>query len=170
MGRRMLALASGPRRRLAGAVMVETLIAFPTLFFAFFGILQVLELYAASLLVQRAAGAAVRAAVVVMPDHPQLYPCGAGMTQQSDAASCKRAEVDRAAALVLQAGHGFRGAPLVVELSGEQSGHNPITARVTATYRCFVPPLGLACGLDGQMALSAQASLPFQGAEYDYVQ
>jgi hypothetical protein len=56
-----------------GAVYVEFLLAFIPLFFLFLGMVQMALLYGASLVVQRSANVAVRAAMVVMDDDPRFY-------------------------------------------------------------------------------------------------
>lgn len=164
-----------------GAVYVETLIAFMPLLLTFFSVLQVMELYAAKLMVRRAASAAVRAAVVVLSDNPENYECenGTGPTEGSDApkvsgaeegaAACMLADLVEAARIVLAAGHGFRASSgPQVHVTGELSGHSLITAEVRASYRCFTPPFGIVCGTDRMAELSARASLPYQGADYKY--
>ena len=160
-----------------GAVLTETLIVFPPVFFLFIGLIQLVEMQAAGLLVRRAAGAAVRAAVVVLPDNDDFYDCdkapsiGEGNSVPGGADACLFADVVDAARIVLRAGQGFRmdrGANPSVTLSGAFSGHNPVTARVSASYHCFVPPLGFVCGFDTKVNLSAEATLPYQGADYTY--
>ena len=56
-----------------GAVFVEQLIAFLPVMFFFLAAWQLMELCAGDLLVKRAASAAARAAVVVLPDDPMFY-------------------------------------------------------------------------------------------------
>jgi Flp pilus assembly protein TadG len=157
-----------------GAIYLETLIAFMPVLVAFLAILQFTDVAASQLLVRRAAGAAVRAAVVVLPDDGRFYgdPDNA-MVHRFE--GLRRADIERAAGMVLSLSSRLRpatqdGAPIAVDvqLSGEFSERNPITAQVTAHHHCMGGLIGYACGLDRAIELTARASLPYQGADYDY--
>lgn len=56
-----------------GAVYAETLIAFPIVLMVVLSVVQLALLYVGRLSVRHAAGRAARAAVVVLPDHPERY-------------------------------------------------------------------------------------------------
>jgi hypothetical protein len=77
-------------------------------------------------------------------------------------------DVQAAARLVLVASPHFAGTPSNVELSGTFKGQNPVTAKVTANYRCFASWVSLVCGASGTATMTAEATLPYQGASYDY--
>jgi hypothetical protein len=150
-----------------GAVYVETLIAYLPVLLFFFGVLQLADAYAAHLIVQRAAGAAARAAVVVMPDDEVFYGGEDGTPGDR-----KRADIERAADTVLRATRRLLADETNVELDREiaivhEAGRlrEPVTARVTAHYRCFVRVF---CPWAGLVQLQAAATLPYQGARYRY--
>jgi len=148
-----------------GAVYLEMLIGYLPVIAFFFGVLQVADIAAAHLIVQRAAGAAARAAAVVIPDDDAFYT-GSDL----EPADRKLADIRRAAMTVTRAMDRLTSAG--VELDRDVSivhdrdrVREPITATVRARYRCFARVF---CGLDGSVTLSAQATLPYQGARYRY--
>jgi hypothetical protein len=150
-----------------GAVYLEMLVAYLPVLLFFFAVLQLADIAGAHLMVQRAAGAAVRAAVVVIPDDDAFYTG----TDLSPAAR-KRADIERAADMVLGATRRLDTSGRNVKLDGEskiehagEHLRDPITARVSADYRCFAP---LFCGRDGTVTLRTKATLPYQGARYRY--
>jgi len=148
-----------------GAVYVETLIGLPVVIYFFLQLWQLLDLYTAHLVVQHAAVAAVRAAVVVGPDDPRFYSNQA----LDDLSGGERLDdVKTAAALVLGAIPAFQAAGFKVELSGTFEANQEITAKVTADYACRVAALNPACGLAAFRHVSATASLPYQGAKYQF--
>ncbi len=149
-----------------GAIMLETLIAFLPLLFFFVGICQVADGYAHQLIVQRAASAAVRAAVVVLPDDPIHYK---NVRPHQYIGARKRA-IDRAAEIILDASLTFRKSPHTIRVTGVRrpKGGDPITARVSARYTCILPLLGMFCGRRRHIQLNAEATLPYQGASYAY--
>jgi Flp pilus assembly protein TadG len=144
-----------------GAVFVEHLIALVPLVVLSLSTWQMIELWAGDLLVRRAASAAARAAVVVLPDDPDFY-AGTPVHQFTGA---RKSEIDLAAALVLASSPHFSSPPLV-ELS-VASGHEPLTATVSATFHCFAGWLSLVCG-SGERVLTARATQPYQAARYLY--
>ena len=150
-----------------GAVYLEMLIAYVPVLAFFFGVLQLADIAAAHLIVQRAAGAAARAAVVVMPDDDVFYTEGTEISPSER----KLADIERAAATILRATRRLQVGDNV-ELDrdvaiehGDDRVRQPITATVRARYRCFVRAF---CGFDGSLTLSADATLPYQGARYRY--
>lgn len=145
-----------------GAVSVEYLVAFLPVMLFFASVWQLADLYAAQLIVQRAASAAGRAASVVLPDDPFYYD-----GEEKDSYSGKRrAQVELAANLVLLASGRILANP-TVEVEGHQ-GIGPLTARVRARFRCF-PGWGVfVCGADGQRTLTASARFAYHGASYVY--
>ncbi|MET0340490.1 MAG: hypothetical protein ABW252_05780 [Polyangiales bacterium] len=146
-----------------GAAMVEYLIAFLPVMMLFASIWQVADAYAAHLIVQRAASAAGRAASVVLPDDPFFY----GGAPVDVYEGVRRAQIERAAHLVLVASSKIAAAP-EVRIEGTFSGNGPITATVDARYRCY-PGWGvLVCGVDGLLPLTASARYPYHGARYGY--
>jgi len=152
-----------------GAVYVEMLIAYVPVLAFFFGVLQLADIAAAHLIVQHAASAAVRAAVVVMPDDPVFYEGGRDGAEPQDN---KRADIERAADTVLRATHRLISDGDNVELNREiaithDAGHlrDPVTARVSARYRCFAT---IFCGLSGTVTLNEEATLPYQGARFKF--
>lgn len=155
-----------------GAVILETLIAFLPILFFFLGICSAADGYAHYLIVQRAASAAARAAVVVLPDHQGHY----ANTPLHRYERQRKRDIERAAQLVLDHSELFRGGRRSVRLVGyrpprpRQKGapSEPITVAVTAEYKCVLPLLNLVCGRARRLDLTAQASLPYQGADYRY--
>ena len=114
-----------------GAVFVEQLIALlPTLFF-FLATWQLLELCAADLVVKRAANAAARAAIVVLPDDPMFY----GGTPVNSFTGARKYDIELSAAMILSTAPQL-SADFAVEIS-PASGNQPLTATVTAPFHCF---------------------------------
>ena len=139
----------------SGAAYAETLVVFlPTLFF-FLAIYQYSEVAAASLVVRRAAHAAVRAAVVVYPDDPRFYG-GAAPTARSP-------YVAEAARRTLLAAPEIDLSQARVSVSGDLSGNSLVTVDLRVPYRCSVFWARLVCGFDGRIDLDARASLPYLG-------
>jgi hypothetical protein len=93
-----------------GVIFVECLIAYlPCLLFAL-AVWQLVELCAGQLVVQRAANAAARAAVVTLPDNPKLY------ASEDE----KQTDIELAASLVLVSDPHFISKPAVT-LNGTDS-------------------------------------------------
>jgi Flp pilus assembly protein TadG len=144
-----------------GAVFVEhAVVAVPVALLALCT-WSAVELCAGDLLVRRAAGAAARAAVVVLPDDPAYY-AGVPVDEFSGA---RQTEIELAAALVLAASSNFAEKPRV-EVSGAVL-HQSLSVTVSAPFRCIGGLLNVVCGGRGRV-LSAEASLPYQGASYLY--
>jgi hypothetical protein len=145
-----------------GAVSVEYLAAFLPMMFFFASVWQLMDLYAAQLIVQRAASAAGRAASVVLPDDPYYYdgtPIGAMEGQ-------RRAQIELAASLVLDASLRMLAEP-EVEVEGA-ADHGPLTARITAGFQCIPGWSVFVCGIDARRTLRASARYPYHSATYSY--
>lgn len=157
------------QRNQRGAAYVELLIALLTTIFFFLAVWQVADACAAHLILKRAAQAAVRAAVVVMPDMGKFYdesdPNGGANTLNG----ARGEDVLSAARLVLVASPHFAGTESKVDISPQKpAGHEPVTAKVTANYQCFSGWVSLVCGATGSVSMTASATLPYQGVTYSY--
>jgi hypothetical protein len=160
-------MKEGTRGGQRGAVYVETLVAFLPVVFFFLAVWQVTDACAAHLIVKRAASAAVRAAVVVLPDNGKFYAMAPndGLGQMTGA---RKDDVETAARLVLASSPHFTNTPSQVQVSGSFTSQGLVTAKVTASYQCFAGWVSLVCGATGTAAMTAEASLPYQGASYSY--
>jgi Flp pilus assembly protein TadG len=135
-----------------GAAFVETLITLPVVLTFFLGLFMFGYLCTADLIVQRAAGAAARAAVVFLPDDPAFYTQG----------HAREAYVKEAARRVLLASTALDPGALSVSISGDRRGSSTITTTVHTAFDCAPFIVGLFCGLDRKVALEASARLPYQ--------
>lgn len=151
-------------RHTSGAVFVEHLIAFAPVMLFFLSTWQLIELFTADLVVRRAANAAVRAAVVVLPDDPNALGRDSGINTFS---GLRREYVQRAAELVLMAAPNIEDGASV-QLSGTFSEHNPVTAEVTARFRCTASWVNFVCGGQPTRTLTARSTHAYQGARYSY--
>ncbi len=149
-----------------GSVFVETLIAVLVPVIFFFSTWQLIDLFTAQLILKHAAVSAARAAIVVGADDPRFYD-GQAVNDLSKGGPRHR-DVERAAALVLAAAPNLQTG-LRVDIEGNADGNSPITATVTSDYACHGGWLSLACGGGNYRRLTAQATLPYQGAKYKYV-
>jgi len=146
-----------------GAVFVEQLIAYMPVMFFFMATWQLIDLCAAHLILQRAASAAARAAVVVLPDDPAFYE---GV--KKDSFSGKRKEdIELAAAMVLATSPHFTS-DFEVEVPSDLKGSAPLTATVKAKFFCFAGWVSLVCGPTGVRELTAKSVYAYQGAAYSY--
>jgi len=144
-----------------GAVFVEQLIALlPTLFF-FLATWQLLELCAADLIVKRAANAAARAAIVVLPDDPMFY----GGAPVNSFTGARRQDIELSAAMILATAPQL-SADFTVEVT-PASGNQTLTATVRAPFHCFAGWVSLVCG-GASRTLQASARQVYQGAPFDY--
>lgn len=151
-----------PRLDTRGAVTVEYLVAFLPVLLFFASVWQLADLYAAQLIVRRAASAAGRAASVVLPDDPHWYG-GAPVNAYTGA---RRTQIELAANIILAASPRMLEGP-EVSVTGA-SGNGPLTATVRATLLCYPGWSVFVCGVDGQQQLSASARYPYHGATYGY--
>jgi hypothetical protein len=173
-------MSRNPNER--GAVMVESLVAIPTLLMFFAMMVQLSYLSIASLVVQHAAVVAARSASVIVPDIPFAF---------DDQSKVGAADGDRLAAVTLAASTVIGALKPLPSLSLQTNGgFNPnvtvtlmddgepatdfeaegiIQARVQYDYQCAVLFGGsLICGTGGKVTLTAIAAMPNQGAEYGY--
>jgi Flp pilus assembly protein TadG len=171
-----------------GTVYVEFLIVFLPFLMVILCMIQLALIYTGKLVTQRAANAAVRAAVVILDDDPAYY----GGAPRNLATGARAEAIRQAAAIPLSAlsahagtveravGLGPAGLPAsfgyargVTQVSfpnGAAVGDDSdVTVRVTFPFRCGVP-LGrlILCGADERLRLRAEATLPNQGADYAY--
>jgi Flp pilus assembly protein TadG len=151
-------------RDTAGALFVEHLIAFLPVMYFFLATWQLIELFATDLVVRRAANAAVRAAVVVLPDDPNAFGRDKAINTYS---GMRREYVQTAAELILQAAGNVED-NVVVELSGNFSEHNPITAEVRVNFRCTASWVNIVCGGQPTRTLVARSTHAYQGARFSY--
>jgi len=164
-----------------GAVYVEFLIAFFPVLILFVGLLQLQAVFLTRLFVSRAAFAAARAAAVYVPRPDEQ---GKVTHEISDQA---RTAVDDAvmlaAAPVLLRGwlgevpyvffpSSADSAPKSERTSFSDEKANMVRVRLLSTYVCHMPPLDLLMCQPYQgrrvIFLSAQASFPYQRADYQY--
>lgn len=152
------------RRDARGAVFVEHTIALFPVLYTFFMTWQLIEFFAADLIVQRAANAAVRAAVVVLPDDPNAFGRDGDLHKY---AGMRRDLVRRAAELVLLSAGNIED-NVSVEVTGTFSEHNPITAEVRASFRCVASWANAVCGGQATRTLVARSTHAYQGARFSY--
>ena len=119
---------------------------------------HLLELRAGEVIVQRAAGAAARAAAVVLPDDPTFY----GGEPVGRFGGARREQVELAAARVLASSTRFHLPPRV-ELSMVSAG-GTLTARVSVRFDAGLGARWLGAG----RTLAASAAAPYAGAGYVY--
>lgn len=165
-----------------GAVMVESIVAIPTLLTFFAMILQFSYLSMASLVVQHAAVVAARSASVIVPDDPTAFKdnSAVGALDGDRLAAVTDAASELLGALVPLPLQGPVNSTMTVTLkdvklegaSGEEAEANDlIEATVKYNFACGVMFGGsLICGLGANptMTLQSVAVMPNQGAEYGY--
>lgn len=151
------------QRDTRGAIFVEHLIAYMPVMFFFMATWQLIELCAAHLIVQRAASAAGRAAIVVLPDDPAYY----GDVPKDTFQGKREDDVKLAAALILAANPHLGN--LEVEVTPKTpSGSVPLNVTVKASFQCFAGWASLVCGPGGSRQLTAKSTYAYQGASYNY--
>jgi hypothetical protein len=145
-----------------GIVYVETLIAVPVLFVCFITLFMFSRLSVAHLIVQRAAAAGARAAIVILPDDPEYYGVEGAATKEE----CVREAVRR----VLMSSPHFllTDASLEVHVTGSKKDFEPLKVEVRANYDCrsflgsarfFARSL---CGDDRVATIASASTLPYQ--------
>jgi Flp pilus assembly protein TadG len=180
-------MGRGPQR---GAVHVELLVVFLPILMLVLCLVQLTLIYVGKATTQRAANAAVRAAVVVLDDDPRYYggaprnvATGARLEAIRHAAVIPLSSLSAASGTVERAvgvGDAGLGASLasadrattVSFPGGARFGlEQDVTVKVTHRFRCGVP-LGrwILCARGGgdTIELHAEATLPNQGARYAY--
>lgn len=149
------------RAETRGVIFVEHLIAYLPVMFFFMATWQLIEMCAAHLVLKRAASAAARAAVVVLPDDPAYY----GDVPKDKFQGKRQEDVKLAAALVLGVNPHFGDFDVDVT---ETTGSQPLTATVRANFYCFAGWASLVCGPGGARLLTAKSTYAYQGASYNY--
>jgi hypothetical protein len=146
-----------------GAVYVEFIIAFAPLFVMFMGLCQLAGLYSGKLVCLHAAEMAVRAGVVVIPDDPQFYGVAKGVISGK-----RRADVEQAAKLAAKGSGGLQGVSVEFTPDGSLGGNVVLKVKVKAQYQCMIPVGRLVVCGGGTRTLTGEASMPNQGANYEY--
>jgi hypothetical protein len=165
----------GERRRFAliddarGVLVIEALMVYVPVALFFFLPGQIGELAAADLVLARAATAASREAVVVLPDDPQLYGGEAVLDAQGIR---RRAAIEAAARGVRSAAPSFDQGSLELELE-LAAGPDPdvlvLETRLRADFRCTGGGLSfIVCGASSRRALRAAARDVVHSARYAY--
>jgi len=129
----------------------------PVLFFFFVGLFTFAHVAAGKVIVQRAASAGARAAVVFLPDDKVYYE-GTGVASKED---CIR----QAVKLVLVASPHFKVGDGEFNVEWTPSAPklwDPTTVTVTATYDCGRFLGYFICGSDKSVTLTSQATLAYQ--------
>jgi hypothetical protein len=158
------------RRLLAdqrGELVLESMGALSFLFLFAFAVAQLADGYAHQLMVRRAASAAVRAAVVVLPDDGRHY----GDAQQrtvNQPVEARLRVVEQAMHAVLRGSSSFRARTSQLTLTGGTGPGGQLTATVESEYACLFPLVGLLCGTRQTLKLRASATLPAQYAPYHH--
>lgn len=152
-----------------GVLLIEALLVYVPVALFFFLTWQVGELAAADLVLTRAATAASREAVVVLPDDPQFYDGEAVLDAQG---LRRRAAIEAAARSVLSAAPSFDPASLELELQ-LVAGPDPdvllLETRLRADFRCTGGGLSfIVCGASSRRALRAAARDVVHSARYAY--
>jgi hypothetical protein len=152
-----------------GALVIEALMVYVPVALFFFLTWQVGELAAADLVLARAATAASREAVVVLPDDPRFYDGEAVLDAQG---ARRRAAIEGAARSVLSAAPSFDPGSLELELlltAGPEPDVLLLETRVSADFRCTGGGLSLiVCGASGRRALRALARDVVHSARFAY--
>ena len=145
-----------------GSTYLETLIALPILFISFITLFMFARLSVAHLIVQRAAAATARAAVVILPDDPEYYGV--------DGLATKDECIKEATRRVLAASPYFKSDPASIELklTGAKRAFEPLTVELKAHYDCGYF-LGsnrffgrLLCGPERVGTIVSSSTLPYQ--------
>jgi hypothetical protein len=155
------------RRRAAGVIYVEALIAIPVVVLFFFVLWQLTELFTAHLILKHAAAAAARAAAVVGPDDPQYYQGEEVDAMDTDADGSRLGDIKKAAMVILAASPSLDRcvqveAALVAAPGSSEKNIAEVT--VTAWFVCWFPGV---CS-DGGIELEEKARFAYQGAKYAY--
>lgn len=150
-----------------GGLMLEALIAFVPVLLLFVALCQTCDAYAHRLIVQRAAAAAVRAAVVILPDDGARYGDPRQREVNQLTGERKRA-VEAAAQHMLGASSQFSTRSSQIDVSGSFQPGTQTAVQLEVDYHCIMPGLPMICGRDGTLRLRAAAQLTYQGARYRY--
>ena len=152
-----------------GAVTIETLLVYVPVALFFFLTCQIGELAAADLVLARAATAASREAVVVLPDDTRLY---SGEPVLATHGPRRRAAIAEVARDVLWAAPSFDPSSLELELQllpGPDPDVTLLQTRLRADFRCTGGGLSfIVCGASSRRTLSATARDVVHTARYEY--
>jgi len=153
----------------SGVLFIEAIMVYVPVVFFFFLTWQIGELAAADLVLARAATAASREAIVVLPDDPRFY---AGEAVLDARGRQRRAAIEAAARRVLWAAPSFDPRTLELELTlvpGPDPDVRLLDTRLRADFRCTGGGLSLiVCGASSRRALSALARDVVHTARYQY--
>lgn len=164
-----------------GAVYVEFLIAFLPVFCFFLALVQFSLLELINMMVKHTAEQTVRAAIVIIHDDPQYY----GGVAVGSVTGQRKDDIQKAAEMIIG-----KSGEVTINMESSYGRDDMVTVEVELNYECTVP-FGrlLVCGGgttdatgvysedDGTKwgkggkeyrMLSARASLPNQGADYEY--
>ncbi len=141
-----------------GAALVEFVIAVVPMLTTFFGFVQVAKIYTANLVVKHAAITAARAAVVMIKKDNNPGEKGS------------KTDVKQAAGLALSpwitSGSISNVNVTVSDQSNMSDVYGPVRVQVQATYKCGVPMMGRVLCAGSRKILTAEATMPNQGARY----
>ena len=174
-----------------GAVYVEFLAVFLPVFTFFECLVQLAGIMSGKLVVQHAAVAATRAAVVVLNDTPEEFESNDEGVRKVGGARLERIEL--AASIPLRAHRSFidyqvffptraiDDRPGDSDDGKKEFGRDDLVrVRVTGTFRCHVPlgrkflcstsvlPFFIPFFSEYELQLKGEAALPNQGADYEY--
>jgi len=164
-----------------GAVYVEFLIAFLPVFCFFLALVQFSLLELINMMLKHTAEQTVRAAIVIIHDDPQYY----GGAAMGSVTGQRREDIQKAAEAIIG-----KSGEVTINMESSYGRDDMVTVEVELNYECTVP-FGrlLVCGGGATNAtgvyaendgtkwgkggkeyrmLRAQASLPNQGADYEY--
>lgn len=152
-----------------GAIVIETLLVYVPVALFFFLTWQIGELAAADLVLARAATAASREAVVVLPDDPRLY---SGEPVLATHGARRRAAIAAVARSVLRAAPSFDTNSMELELQlspGPDPDVTLLETRLRADFRCTGGGLSfIVCGASSRRTLGATARDVAHTARYEY--
>jgi hypothetical protein len=163
----MSARCNALQRDQRGGLMLEALIALTPVLLLFAAVCQTCDAYAHRLIVQRAAAAAVRAAVVILPDDGARYGDPGQRAVNRLVGERKRA-VEAAALSLLHASPQLSANSSRLEVTGSFQLGSETKVQLSVDYTCLLPGLPLICGRSGKLQLQATAQLTYQGARYCY--
>ncbi|MET0387048.1 MAG: hypothetical protein ABW321_13865 [Polyangiales bacterium] len=134
-----------------GAAIVETMVSFPVLLFTYLGLYMFIYILAGHLMVQRAADAGARAAVVFLPD-PDGYYGGSYPSKQQ--------YIELAVRAALMPSPYMRFDSIV--LPAPPGEFNPLRAEVHAHFDCGPFLASFMCGTDRKVDMQAAVTFPYQ--------
>ena len=156
-----------------GAVYVEFLIAFMPLLVMFMSLVQLAFVQIANIVTKHAAVAAARAAVVVLPDDPSYYggqkvneAAGARLTAIEGAAKARLMAVSTSPNIKLR----FPSSPGGDDSKTSFENDDLVRVQLEFDYPCLIPigSFFVCRSLSLHKTLKAEATLPNQGAGYEY--